>query len=144
MVTETPRSNLLRGHRFAVLLVVLIAALAIQSLGAEPGRLGMLADAFTTLLVVAIFFVVFERPRERVVMSAILAGILGTAWTHHLATARIYFELSLEIYGQDANTLFNMALCHHLMGNDAETQQLLRAVLQDDPTHKEALNLIAP
>ena len=28
-------------------------------------------------------------------MSAILAGILGTAWAHHMVTARLSFELSL-------------------------------------------------
>jgi voltage-gated potassium channel Kch len=90
-----PRSNVLRGHKYAVLLVMLIAALAIQSLGAEPGRLGLLADAVVSLLVVAIFLVVFERPRERAVMAVVVVGTLGTAWAHHAATTRLYFELSL-------------------------------------------------
>jgi tetratricopeptide (TPR) repeat protein len=58
--------------------------------------------------------------------------------------AIVYFELSLDIYGQEANTLFNIALCHHLLGNADQTQQYLRAVLRDDPTHEAALSLIAP
>jgi hypothetical protein len=96
MRTATPlRSSVLRGHKYAVLLITLIAALVIQSLGAEPGRLGMLADAFASLLVVAIFLVVFQRPRERAAIAVVVVGVLGTAWAHHAATTHLYFELSL-------------------------------------------------
>jgi hypothetical protein len=90
-----PRSILLHGHKFAVLLLMLIAALAVESLGAEPGRLGLLADASATVLVVAIFLVVFQRPRERAVLAVVVVGVLGTAWAHHVAAAKLYFELSI-------------------------------------------------
>ncbi len=59
---------------------MLIASLAIQSIGAKSGIEGLLADAFATALSIAILLVVFERPRERAVMAVVLAGSLVAAW----------------------------------------------------------------
>jgi Tfp pilus assembly protein PilF len=57
--------------------------------------------------------------------------------------ALIYFERSIEIYGQHAGTLFNMAACCQLTGQSARAESLLRKVLEYDPDNQQARALLA-
>ena len=54
-----------------------------------------------------------------------------------------YFQLSLDTYGMDMNTLFNQAVCHALLGDGEQAERLLHIILNDDPTFEEALNLMS-
>lgn len=54
------------------------------------------------------------------------------------ARALTYFERSIEIYGEHAGTLFNMAACHQMIGQSAEAEALLRKVLEHDPDNQQA------
>ncbi len=57
--------------------------------------------------------------------------------------ALTYFARSSEIYGEDTGTLYNMAACHHLLGENDEAASLLQRVLELEPRHAEAAGLLA-
>lgn len=57
--------------------------------------------------------------------------------------ALAYFACSIEIYGRDTGTLYNMAVCHHLLGRNAAAGAALRTVLQHDPANHPARMLLA-
>ena len=59
------------------------------------------------------------------------------------AGALAYFERSVEIYGEHTGTLFNMAACCQLTGQDARAETLLRKVLRYDPDNQQARALLA-
>jgi tetratricopeptide (TPR) repeat protein len=56
--------------------------------------------------------------------------------------ALTYFARSIEIYGEDTGTLYNMAACHHLLGENNEAAALLERVLELEPGHAEAASLL--
>ena len=82
------------SRRYAVLLALLCLALAIESIDAR-GAERFLSDTFRTVLGIAIWFVVFRRPRERVAMAAFLVGALAFNWARYLAPASLHHALSL-------------------------------------------------
>ena len=87
-----------RGHKFAALLALLLVSLAIQSFDIRSGAEGVLSDAFRTMLGVAILFVVFERPRERAGMAAMLAVIVAIGWLPHFSAPTLDYALSLALH----------------------------------------------
>jgi voltage-gated potassium channel Kch len=87
-----------RRHKFAGLLLLLLAALTIQSFDVQLGVPELLSDAFRTVLGVAILVVVFERPRERVAMASILAVFVVIGWWHLVSGAVLGHALSLTLY----------------------------------------------
>ncbi|MGA2127574.1 MAG: tetratricopeptide repeat protein, partial [Xanthobacteraceae bacterium] len=56
--------------------------------------------------------------------------------------ALTFFQRSIEIYGGDTGTLFNMAACHHLLGENETAARLLRDVLDHDPANREAAAML--
>lgn len=54
-----------------------------------------------------------------------------------------YFARSTEIYGEDTGTLYNMAACHHLLGQSEEAAALLERLLAQEPGNTEAMALRA-
>ena len=84
-----------RRHKYAVLLALLLAGLAIQTFGAHAVASGFLSDALRTVIIVSTFLVVFERPRLRAAMSAVLVVALAIGWGRHLLEGRFDFALSL-------------------------------------------------
>jgi hypothetical protein len=74
-------------HRYAVLLVLLLAAIAFQSFVVRIGTAGLWPDLVRSGLGMAIFFVVFERRGERAILAAILVGILAIGWSRHFVPA---------------------------------------------------------
>jgi len=74
----------LRRHKYAVLLVLLCIALAIETVSARgAGR--FLSDAVASALAFAIWFVVFERRHERAVMAATLIATMAISWVRYLS-----------------------------------------------------------
>lgn len=57
--------------------------------------------------------------------------------------ALAYFARSIEIYGRDTGTLYNMAACHHLLGDGEQAGGLLREVLEHDAGNEPAAALLA-
>lgn len=55
--------------------------------------------------------------------------------------ALTYFQHSIEIYGQDTGTLYNMAVCHQLLEQRDQAQTLLHKVLEYDPGNQDARTL---
>ena len=84
----------LRQRKFAVLLTLLCAALAIETVGAR-GDERFLSDAVGAVLAVATWFVVFERPRERVAMAAVLAVALAIRLGGYFVAASLSHAVSL-------------------------------------------------
>ncbi len=66
----------LRRRKYIVHLVLLCVALVIETVTAQGGE-RLLSDAFGTVVAFAIWFVVFERPRERATMAAVLVAALS-------------------------------------------------------------------
>jgi Tfp pilus assembly protein PilF len=54
-----------------------------------------------------------------------------------------YFERSMEIYGADTGTLYNIACCYQLIGEDAVAATVLGKVLEHDPGNESAKALLA-
>ncbi|MBE7383702.1 MAG: SAM-dependent methyltransferase [Leptolyngbya sp. SIO1E4] len=54
-----------------------------------------------------------------------------------------YFEQSIQFHGPQINTLFNMALCCQQLEHSHQANTLLKQVLNLDPDHKQARELLA-
>ena len=85
----------LRRHKHAVLLALLFMAIAINTFNAQSGAERLRTDALRTVLGVAIWIVVFERPRERATMAAALLASLAINWGRHLTASSLDHALSL-------------------------------------------------
>jgi hypothetical protein len=88
----------LRRRKYAVLLALLLVSLAIQSFDVRAGAAATHSDIFRTVLGLAIFFVVFERPRERAGVAAILVLAIATGWGRHFSSASLDYALSLTLH----------------------------------------------
>jgi hypothetical protein len=75
-------------------LTLLCIALAIETVNARAAE-RFLSDTFRTVLGVAIWFVVFKRPRERVAMAALLVAAAAFNWGRYLAPESLRHMLSL-------------------------------------------------
>jgi len=85
----------LRRRKHAVLLVLLVVALAVDTLYAQSGAERLRTDALRTVLGIATWIVVFERRRERATMGAVLLASLAISWGRHFAVASLDHALSL-------------------------------------------------
>ena len=83
-----------RQRKYALLLALLCGALAIET-AIPPGAERILADVFGTALAIAVWFVVFERPRERSAMAAVLAVAVAISWARYFVAANFFHALSL-------------------------------------------------
>jgi Ion channel len=92
-VTEGKAVGLLH-RKYAVLLALLSVDLVIETVSAR-GAERFLADAVGTVMAVAIWFVVFERRRERAAMAAVLVPALAIRWCGYLANSSLDHALSL-------------------------------------------------
>ena len=86
--TERPQ------RKYSVLLVLLCISLAIETMNARGGE-RLLSDAFRMVLGVAIWFVVFKRPRERGTMAALLAAAIALNWGRYFGAEGFGYVLSL-------------------------------------------------
>lgn len=57
--------------------------------------------------------------------------------------ALAFFQSSMEIYGRDTGTLYNIGACFHGLGEDAAAAAVLRKVLEHDPGNEQAKTLLA-
>lgn len=85
----------LHRHKYVALLPLQLGELAIQSFSTG----GLLSNAVRTVLVVAIFFVVFGQARERVGMAAVLAVFIAIGWGRGLLGMGFDLTLSLVFNG---------------------------------------------
>ena len=84
----------MRKRNYAVLLALLFVALAIET-GNAKGTERFPSDAFRTVLGVAIWFVVFRRPRDRIAMAAILVATSAFSWARYISPESLDHALSL-------------------------------------------------
>jgi hypothetical protein len=84
----------LRNRKYAVLLALLCIALAIETVNARGGE-RFLSDFFRMGLGVAIWFVVFKRPRERIAMATLLVVAIALNWGRYLGAESLVHALSL-------------------------------------------------
>ena len=54
-----------------------------------------------------------------------------------------FFQTSMEIYGPDTGTLYNVAACLHGLGEDPAAAAMLRKVLEYDPGNDPARTMLA-
>jgi hypothetical protein len=84
----------LHPRKYAVLLALLLIALAAESINAK-GAERFLSDAIRTVLGVAIWFVVFRRPRARVAMAVVLVAAAAFSWGRYFDAGNLDHTLSL-------------------------------------------------
>jgi hypothetical protein len=85
----------LSQRRYAVLLALLLVTLAIETFIVQSGAERLRSDTLRTVLTVAIWIIVFERPRERAPMAALLLATLLINWGRHFAVTSLDRALSL-------------------------------------------------
>lgn len=56
--------------------------------------------------------------------------------------ALYYFSQSTDIYGAYTGTFFNMAVCHHMLGDADHAVPLLKQVVAHDPDNAQAVELL--
>ena len=88
------RAIWMRQRKYAVLLALLLVALAIETFSAR-GAERILSDTFATVLSVATWFVVFERPRERTAMAAVLVAAIAIGWGRRFAAGSLDHAISI-------------------------------------------------
>ena len=81
-------------RKYAVLLALLLIALAAESVNAR-GAERFFSDMIRTALGIAIWFVVFRRPRERVAMAAVVVVASAFNWGRYLSDGSLDHALSL-------------------------------------------------
>jgi hypothetical protein len=77
-----------------VLLALLLVSLVVESANVR-GAWSYLSDLFRMVLGVAIWFVVFKRPRERAAMAAIVVAATALNWARYLVAGSLDHALSL-------------------------------------------------
>jgi hypothetical protein len=85
----------LSRRKYAVLLALLLVVLAIETFNVQSGAERLCSDALRAVLTIAIWIIVFERPRERATMAAVLLASLLTNWGRYLTVASLYQALSV-------------------------------------------------
>jgi len=85
----------IRRHKYAVLLALLVVGVAVATFTAQSGFERLRSDAVRTVLGVAIWIVVFERPRERRIMAAVLFAFLAINWGRYFTAASLVHALTL-------------------------------------------------
>jgi len=86
----------LHHRKFAVLLALLCLALAIETIAAK-GSARVLSDAVGSVLGAVTWFVVFQRPRERAAMGAIILLALMLSWARYFVAESWVDALSLTV-----------------------------------------------
>ncbi|SEW45565.1 Tetratricopeptide repeat-containing protein [Chitinophaga sp. YR573] len=69
-----------------------------------------------------------------------LAGLL-----YHMnayEASLIYYNHSMAIFGENAGTLYNIALCYYMLEQDNEAITLLKKVIEMDPENTEAMDML--
>jgi hypothetical protein len=87
-------TSALRRRKYAALLVLLLVALGVETINVR-GDERLLADTFRTMLGLAIWFVVFERPGERTAIAVLIVVASAFNWSRYLAPGSLDLALSL-------------------------------------------------
>ena len=103
----------LRGRKYAVLLALLVLALAAATFHAYSGAERLRSDSVRTVLGIAIWFVVFERPRERAAMAAVLLAFLAINWGRYFTATS--FDYALSLANQVALSLFEWSAVYVIL-----------------------------
>ncbi len=93
----------LRRHKHAVLLGLLLVALALSTVNVR-GAHGLHTDVFRTVLGLATWFTVFNRPRDRAAMGAVLALSVALGWGRYFVPAGLDHAVALA--NQSAQAVF--------------------------------------
>lgn len=99
-------SSLLKTRKYTVLLVLLMVSLVFETFNAR-GEFRLISAFTGSILTIAIWAVVFDKPPERKRMGALLVVALGIYWVQLLSGSRLEFELTLA--EQAAKSLFESA-----------------------------------
>jgi hypothetical protein len=94
-MTPSGDAGALRRHKYAVLLVVLLIELTVQSFGGAAVPEGSWRDAVATVLGAAIFLVVFEDGPQRRAMAGVLAAFIAIGWIRQRLPAGLDHEISI-------------------------------------------------
>ena len=85
----------LSRRKYAVLLVLLLVVLAMETFNVRTGAEQLRSDVLRAVLTVAIWIIVFKRPRERAATAAVLLASLLVNWGRYFTVANLDHALSL-------------------------------------------------
>ena len=105
-------NSLLKTRKYTVLLVLLMVSLVVETFNAR-GEFRLVSAFIGSILTIAIWAVVFDKPRERIWMGALLVVALGIYWLQLLSGSRLEFELTLA--EQAAKSIFEAAAVYLIM-----------------------------
>jgi hypothetical protein len=85
----------LSRRKYAILLALLLVVLAIETFSVRSGAEQLRSDVMRAVLTVAIWIIVFKRPRERAATAAVLLASLLVNWGRYFTVANFDHALSL-------------------------------------------------
>ncbi len=109
-------ATLPRRHKYAVLLAVLLAVVALQSFAIATGSDSIGHDVMLTFLGVAIFLVVFERSALQTVATVFLLTVLSIGWGRHLRVSST-FDPALSVIQAVASAIFYWVVVWAILRN---------------------------
>jgi hypothetical protein len=86
----------MRRYKYFLLTLMLVAVLILESLARRAGRGPVVSDFFLTVVVMAVFAVVFQRRWERIAAFFAAAASIVIIWSRHLPLVAEY-RISLEV-----------------------------------------------
>ena len=110
----------LRRHQYAVLLIVLLTELTVQSFGAAAVPEGPWRDVVATVLGAAIFLVVFEDGTRRRAMAGVLVTFIAIGWIRQGLPAG--FDHAISIAYQTLTMIFFWTAVWVILRNLFSTQ----------------------
>ena len=96
-------TTMLKTRKYTVLLALLLVSLVLETFNASGDWL-FFSAAFGTVLIIVVWAVVFEKPRERFRMGVVLCLALILFWFQLLTRSSLDYELTLA--EQAARSLF--------------------------------------
>jgi voltage-gated potassium channel len=109
-------TTLLRQHKYAALLLLLVAMLVLQSFAITTGSEMIGRDVMATVFGVAIFLVVFERSALQTVMAVFLSIAFSIGWALHAHISSV-FDHALAVIQAVALAIFYWVVVWAILRN---------------------------
>jgi tetratricopeptide (TPR) repeat protein len=125
------RLSLFDSHQLGIFSHRIAALLPIVSRDEAQDLLDVMARCWEN------YFALQEETDLATVLGSIAYSLDAYEW------AIYYFGQSTDIYGGYTGTFYNMAICHHMLGNAAAAIEWLQMVIAHDPQNAAAVALLA-
>jgi hypothetical protein len=110
-----------KAHKYALLLLLLLGALIVQSIAFPSTWVRVLNDLLVSAMALAVLLVLFQRRHEKLIMMATAAALIIALWAGHLVTGETKFLVEVARHALMAAFLgyAMVAILGHLMRSKA-------------------------